>query len=164
MGIKIGALNIRSLYKKVDDIKLLLADSKLDYLGLSESWLNSSVIGPEIEIEKYKMFRFDWDAGSGKRGGGGIVVYTNAQRNFEHLSDWDICAGDIECLWTKLNLKATRPTFIGCIYRPPEANIDNFLSILENKILDIYEHGIADLIFLGDNMMMASPWVRAQQG
>ena len=149
-GIKVGSLNIRSLYKKVDDVKLLLADSKLDYLGLSESWLNLSVIGPEVEIEKYNMYRFDRDAGSSKRGGGGIVVYINTKRNFEHLSDWDICTRDIECLWTKLNLKATRTTFIGCIYRPPEGNIDNFLSILENKILDIYELGIADLILLGD--------------
>ena len=47
-GIKIGGLNIRSLYRKIDDISLLLSDTKMDFLGLSESWLNSSVSGPEI--------------------------------------------------------------------------------------------------------------------
>ena len=71
-GIKFGALNIRSLYKKVDDVKQLLSDSKLDYLGLTESWLNSSVIGPEVEIDNFNMFRFDRDAGSNKRGEGGL--------------------------------------------------------------------------------------------
>ncbi len=73
--IKVGALNIRSLYKKVDDVKLLLGNSKLDYLGLSESWLNSSVDGPEVEIEHYNMFRFDRDAGSAKRGMGDCCIY-----------------------------------------------------------------------------------------
>ncbi len=96
------------------------------------------------------MFRFDRDAGSSNRGGGGLVVYANNKQTFEHLGDWDLCNNDIECLWTRLNLKATRPTFIGCVYRPPEGNIDNFLNVLENKILDIYELVIADIIILGD--------------
>ena len=73
-GLKFGALNIRSLYRKIDEVGQLLADSKLDFLGLTESWLNSSVLGPELDIDNYNMFRFDRDAGSCKRGGGGILV------------------------------------------------------------------------------------------
>ena len=73
-GIKFGALNIRSLYKKIDEVGQLLSDSKLDFLGLTESWLNSSVSGPELEIDNYDIFRLDRDAGTGKRGGGGDSI------------------------------------------------------------------------------------------
>ena len=149
-GIKFGGLNIRSLYKKIDDVNLLLQDSKLDFLGITESWLNYSIAGPEIKIPNYSAFRFDRDAGSGKRGGGGIVCYCSNRYNFEHLTDWNICTPDIGCRWSKLHLKATRPTFVGCIYRPPEGNIENFIDIIENKIIDIYDQGIADILLLGD--------------
>ena len=38
-GIKLGALNIRSVVHKVDEIEVMLHQSKLDYLGLCETWL-----------------------------------------------------------------------------------------------------------------------------
>ena len=87
-GIKIGAINIRSLYKNIDHVKLLVQESK--FLGLTESWRNSNVDGPEIEINNYGLFHYDGDAGISKRGGG-IVVYCSNRFTLEHISNWDIC-------------------------------------------------------------------------
>ncbi len=58
-----GALNICSLTRKIDDVKALLYRSDLDFLGLSESWLNSSISDDEIEINGYNTHRFDHDLG-----------------------------------------------------------------------------------------------------
>ena len=41
-GPAIGCLNIQSMTRKFDDIKLLLARSELNCLGLIETWLNNS--------------------------------------------------------------------------------------------------------------------------
>ncbi len=69
-GISVGALNVRSVYRKIDDIHVLLSRSDLSILSISESWLNSSVANCEIELPGYKLVRFDRDNGTGFRGGG----------------------------------------------------------------------------------------------
>ncbi len=46
--------------------------------------------------------------------------------------------------------KDTRPTYIGCVYRPLSGNIDSALEFLEDQILDIRAKGICDLVLLGD--------------
>ena len=38
-GVTMGRLNICSLIRKHDDVVALLSNSKLDYLGICESWL-----------------------------------------------------------------------------------------------------------------------------
>ena len=87
-GIKFGSLNVRSLVRKMGDIVTLLHCSDLEYLGLSESWLNFSISDNEIAIPGYTVHRFDRDAGNAMRGGGGLVVYAKSDRNFEHLVQW----------------------------------------------------------------------------
>ena len=63
-GITYAAQNIRSLIRKLDDIKLLLHHSNLDLLLLNETWLNSSIGDPELNIDGCTCHRFDRDAGS----------------------------------------------------------------------------------------------------
>ncbi len=67
-GITFASLNIRSIYRKIHEVDLLLKKSKLDLLLLNETWLNHSVGDAELSIENYSLHRFDRDAGSGKRG------------------------------------------------------------------------------------------------
>ena len=52
-GITYASLNICSVYRKLDDIKLLLKHSKSDSLFLSETWLNRSVGDLELAIPGY---------------------------------------------------------------------------------------------------------------
>ena len=61
-----------------------------------------------------------------------------------------MCTPDTECLWVKLELPSTRSTYVCSVYRPPEGNVDIFLSLLENKPIDIYALGLADVIVMGD--------------
>ena len=49
-----------------------------------------------------------------------------------------------------LTFPQTRPTVICIIYWSPAGNIEIFLDLLESKLLDIYENGIADVLLLGD--------------
>ena len=42
-GLKIKCLNIRSILPKLDEIKLLVNDTKPHFLGLAETWLDDSI-------------------------------------------------------------------------------------------------------------------------
>ena len=95
-GISFGALNVCSIVRKMTDVVTLLSSSELSYLGLSETWLNDSIANCELEIEGYNMYRYDRDLGTGRRGGGGILVYTVANRTLEEIESWAICTPDVE--------------------------------------------------------------------
>ena len=76
-GISFTSLNICSAYKKVDDILTILNNSELDYLSITESWLNASISNDDIDIEGYTVTRLDRDGGLTKRGG---VVFSYIQK------------------------------------------------------------------------------------
>ena len=55
-GLLGGHLNIHSLVPKSDQIKHILIDSNLDYLCLSETWLNKNSPSSAIHIPGYNAF------------------------------------------------------------------------------------------------------------
>ena len=149
-GITIGSLNVRSVFKNLDDITVLLSQSGIDILLLQETFLNSYVSDLMIDIPGFYLFRSDRDAGSNKRGGGGLCAYIKNRYEVEHVSDWNLCCPDVEYQWLKLKLKNTRDTWICNTYRPPDGNHSNAIELIENKILDIYSEGLPDINILGD--------------
>ena len=136
-GPAIGCLNIQSMTRKLDDVKLLLARSELNCLGLVETWLNNSISDDELYIHNYDLIHFDRDQGSCKRGGGGLMFYVDRKYQFQSMPQWHVCSPDIEIGWIKLSLKLTKPPYIGLIYRPPSGNYENCLEIVEQKLMDI---------------------------
>ena len=69
IGPSFACYNIRSITKKIDDLRLLLGRSQLNCLGLTETWLNASISDEELLMDNYRLFRADRDNGSYKRGG-----------------------------------------------------------------------------------------------
>ena len=58
-GFKVVHLNIRSIVKKIDQIRLLLQDTPTDILTVSETWLRPHLNTELVEIEGYKIYRLD---------------------------------------------------------------------------------------------------------
>ena len=135
-GLSFAGLNICSITRKIEDIHLLLDRGDLNCLCLNESWLNSSVTLEELSIENYTIHHMDRDGGSGKRGGGNIIFTKNTHK-WSEMSNWSLCSPDIKYLWVKLELPDTRPTFLCSFYRPPLGSVSNFISILEQKLIDM---------------------------
>ena len=101
-------------------------------------------------MDNYTCFHLDRDAGSGKRGGGGLVTYIKDKYNFRYLENSSLSTPDGEYMWFKLELELTRPTYICNTYRSPSGNIENFIDVLEQKVLDFYIEGQCDILILGD--------------
>ena len=68
-GLTFSHLNIRSLLPKLDDVKHMLQKTKLNFLLVSETWLNDKVLDAEVEISNYVCHRQDRDSHVRARGG-----------------------------------------------------------------------------------------------
>ena len=93
-----AALNICSVTKKVDNTKLLLAKSNLDYLTICKSWVSDYISKNEITIEDYDPQRFDHQESNGKSMGGSLLVYTKSSRDFTGIPELNLCNEDAELM------------------------------------------------------------------
>ena len=111
-GLNFIHLNTRSLLPKLDELRILAANTKVAVIGITESWLDASVTDSEINITDYSILRRDRN-----RDGGGVCIYIRNDFIFK-LRD-DICT-TLETVWAELYLPKTRPILIGVCYRPPK--------------------------------------------
>ena len=98
-GIYIVNLNIRHLKPKVDELKVLLPESKqVDVLGVCQTFLNKSVDDKILHIDGYTFERKDRDAyiAIDTKNGGGVVVYIRDNINYTRRIDLE--TSDIESI------------------------------------------------------------------
>ena len=58
-GLKLIHLNIRSLPKKMDQLRLIMSHTSIDVLTISESWLKSHLNLGLKELEGFVHYRLD---------------------------------------------------------------------------------------------------------
>ena len=90
-GLKIANLNINSLFKRTDELRINMADQIIDILGINETKLDSSVPQHLISLEGYT-----WVSRDRNRFGGGVGFYIRNTINFQVTSDLN--RDDIEFL------------------------------------------------------------------
>ena len=146
-GTVIASLNIRNLFRKLDEIQILPREREI--LLLQES-LNHSCSNAILNILGYILYRWDRDSRPGKGVGGRVCAYVSIKCRIEHLEDWNLCCEDIEYQWLVLKMKDTRDTYIANVYCPPQVNVTNALEPVENKVLDILGGGIPSIVIAGD--------------
>lgn len=113
-GIFGGHLNIRSLVSKAEQIEHLLTDSNVDYLCLSETWLNSNTPSGVYSIPGYRIFRRD--RGHGK--GGGVMIYVKERFQCKQID----LPNDLECVGITISLSPEMSFNVIILYRPPSDN------------------------------------------
>ena len=96
---------INGLLSKFDDISLLLSRSNIDFLCLNETLLHSDIDDSVLQVDGYEFIRCDRDANSGKKSGGGLVIYYKSDRDVEELPTLSHCSPSLESVWVRLNLK-----------------------------------------------------------
>ena len=76
-GISMGSLNVRSLFKNLNKVLLLLEKTDLSILALQETFLNQYVGSLILESPDHNIWCSDRTLESGKSCGGGLCMYTN---------------------------------------------------------------------------------------
>ena len=69
-GLKCLHINARSMISKIDELRFIVNELKIDCLALSEIWLGSCIANHEINIPHMYLFRNDRN-----RNGGGTALY-----------------------------------------------------------------------------------------
>ena len=144
-GFKLASLNIASLPKHIDELRVLLSDNPLDILSINETRLDGSVSEDEVYIPGYDIIRHDRKHNG--RFGGGVCIYVQSNINFSlrpDLSDIHLCK------------PRSKPFLIATWYRPPNSSteifshFESFFGKLDAENVEFY--------LMGDfNCNLASP-------
>jgi hypothetical protein len=58
-GFTIGHLNIRSLIKNIDQLKIYLSNHQYDIICINETWLDDKINTYEVSLDGYDLVRKD---------------------------------------------------------------------------------------------------------
>lgn len=142
-GLKIGHLNIRSLPKHIDELKILLLDNPFHIMCLNETWLNSSWTDSELHIEGYNLIRNDRP--DSQRGG--TAIYFSKELMGRHRPDLN--SSELEAVWLEVLSPNKSRTLICSIYQPPDTGLDDFKTNIEG-VMDKVSMESASVILTGD--------------
>ena len=124
--------NVRSFAKNGDGFKSLLGTFKNtpEVITLTETWVNESTISL-CSIDSYDSHH-TFRPGSNARGGG-VSIFCSNKYQSEKIQQLSFCLPAIEVCTVKLFFGGCRIFIVG-VYRPPNANVEDFNSLL-NEIL-----------------------------
>lgn len=140
-GLHIIHLNVRSLVHKISQIRDLVQSSKAGIVGITETWLDSSISDAEIELENYSVIRKDRN-----RNGGGVCMFIRSDVVFSLRTD--LSDDYIEAIWADILLPKCKPFLVGTCYRPPEQN--DFYSRVDEICSKHNEFLSGEVLLLGD--------------
>ena len=124
-NFSLAQINVRGLFHKLDQIRLLLYQKHFSVLGICETFLVNSKPTSLLTIPGYNMVRRDRLF----RGGGGVVLYIKDSLQFENLPQ--ISSLLDESITIRILPNVAKPFLISIIYRPPQSCISWKTSFFE---------------------------------
>ena len=149
-------LNIRSLQKKVDELSTLLTslDIKFSVVWITETWLMDSPVG--VEIDGYNFVYKNRPV----RSGGGVGFYVSDNLDFRTRTDIYADEAEVmEALFIEIIRPHEKNIIVGIIYRPPNQNVNDFLTRM-NEILGKISRDNKICYIMGDfdlNLLKSKP-------
>ena len=123
-GIVLARLNIGSLPMHIDELRLLMLNTEIDILTLSETHLNNLIGNNELGIKNYNFVRLDRN-----RSGGGTAMYIN--ENINYRMRYDLMHESLEYIVAEICLDKQKPFLVVTVYRPPNAKAEMFTQLRE---------------------------------
>ena len=117
-------LNIKSLVRKIDELRYITRPSNAAVLGISESKLYWSITNSEIIIDNHDLRSYQ------NRNGGGVACYIRKDSSY---SQKNLFPNDMENIFFEIHLPKTKPKTVGLVYRP--RNQTNFIKNLDEKFV-----------------------------
>ena len=76
-----ASLNITSLLKHTDELRVFLNDQNIDVLAINETRLNESIFDQEVKVQGYDIIRRDRST-NGRFGGGVMLLHSFKHKLF----------------------------------------------------------------------------------
>ena len=110
-------MNVRNIRNKFEQVEAWVHDTNPDIIGISESWLTSSILDSECALNGYDMFRQDRPV---NREGGGVLLYVKSELHAVRCSLTTDFPEHVWCYFTDTN---NVRCYIGVCYRTPTVEI-----------------------------------------
>ena len=117
-GFKMGMLNIVSLPKYIDEIRIILADQYFDVLALNETRLDKNISNQDMFVQNYDLIRADRS-----RSGGGVCLYVKNSINY--LNRNELVGDSLEAICIEVLKPSSASFIVGTIYRPIFIEVGN---------------------------------------
>ena len=154
-GLKFTHLNIRSLWKHFDEVRILLNENSTHCATFSETWLTNQLPTSMINIPGYIMYRLDREVlnreGTVKIGGG-VCMYikSNIEVDTNIFQEYCKSNADMEIQWLPLKPQNQKKIIIGNAYRPPNSNIMTFNKCLLEQVEMIQNLSKSEIFLMCD--------------
>ena len=139
-GLHFIHLNINSILPKIDELRLIALKTNAAIIGITESKIDETVLGGEIQIDGCIPARCDRN-----RQGGGVVCYIRQDIPFIKIQ---LQCPNIEHIFLEIFLPKTKPILIEIVYRPPKQR--GFLNTLSEALENIPNLNSREIYILGD--------------
>ena len=136
-----GMLNIVSLPKYIDEIRIILADQYFDVLALNETRLDKNISNQDMFIQNYDLIRADRS-----RSGGSVCLYVKNSINY--LNRNGLVGDNLEAICIEVLKQSSASFIVGTIYRPPSAFVDSFSNI--EQLVKLIDDENKEFYLLGD--------------
>ena len=127
-GFSLFHCNLRSLKKNLsllNDI-LLTTEDVPDIIGVSERKLNENTC-TNVDIPGYIFLN-----SNSKTSAGGVGLCVTSDIEFIRRYDLELTAEGLESCWIEIIRKKQKNIIVGCIYRRPFKNLEDFQEILKD--------------------------------
>ena len=118
-GLRVANLNVNSLIKHIDEIRITLANSPFDILAINESKIDDLIPDSEIYIFGYNIIRKDRN-----RNGGGVALYIRDTISLSERND--LIPDRLEMIFIEVNRPHSKSFLVSTWYRPPNSEMDLF--------------------------------------
>ena len=140
-GFQIGHLNITSLTKHIEELRIFIHENSFEILCINETRFDNSIYDTEIEIAGYEIVRKDrnWN-------GGGVAIYL--RNNIPYVERGDLTPVNVEAICLEIKKPKSKPVLIPTWYCPPDSKIDLFDRF--EKFIQEIDNENKEMIITGD--------------
>ena len=144
-----ASLNIASLPRHIDELRIWITNQNLDLLCINETRLDGIIPNESIQIPNYEIIRNDRN-----RNGGGVCIYVRSTVNYVDKSG--IIPNEMEAACIKINKPQSKSFVVISCYRPPNADAKNFFEKLQSIVTTLDSNNKEVYIFVDLNCNMLS--------
>ena len=139
-----ASLNITSLLKHIDELRVFLNDQNIDVLAINETRLNESISDQDVKVQGYDIIRRDRSTNG--RFGGGVCFYIRSNISYSVRTDLD--SQLLEIISIEIRKHNSKPFVITSWHRPPNSPHELFAHV--NTLLGKLDSENVEHFLLGD--------------
>ena len=149
-GFKMVHLNIHSLSKKIDQLRVILEGSSIDIFTLSERWLHDKIDSQMIHIKGYHSFRQERNSfDTIKKRGGGLITYIKSSLDVYVQETENSSTKDLEVQWLRVTRDNAKNLIVANVYRPPAGKLNSAIKTLGKNINHLKKPN-EEMVIMGD--------------